>query len=92
MVRERVGDWRLAWRFVVAGLLAGLIVLAMSSIGLVDRPFYAAQDQLFPGPPPDPSITFIEVDSRSQKALGTFPGRTHTTRGSSTTSRSNIRK
>jgi adenylate cyclase len=73
MVRERVGDWRLAWRFVVAGLLAGLIVLAMSSIGLVDRPFYAAQDQLFPGPPPDPSITFIEVDSRSQKALGTFP-------------------
>jgi len=73
MVRERVGDWRLAWRFALAGLLAGLLVLAMSSIGLVDRPFYAAQDQLFSGPPPDPSITFIEVDSRSQKALGTFP-------------------
>ena len=47
MVRERVGDWRLAWRFALAGLLAGLMVLAVSSIGLVDRPFYAAQDQLF---------------------------------------------
>jgi adenylate cyclase len=73
MVRERVGDWRLAWRFGLAGLLAGFLVLAFSSIGLVDRPFYAAQDQLFPGPPTDPSITFVEVDSRSQKALGTFP-------------------
>ena len=73
MVRERVGDWRLAWRFALAGLLAGFLVLAFSSIGLVDRPFYAAQDQLFPGPPPDPSITFIEVDSNSQKTLGTFP-------------------
>jgi len=73
MVRERVGDWRLAWRFAVAGLLAGLLVLALSSIGLVDSPFQAAQDQLFPGPPPDPSIAFVEVDSRSQKALGTFP-------------------
>ena len=73
MVRERVGDWRLAWRFALAGLLAGFLVLAFSSIGLVDRPFYAAQDQLFPGPPPDSSITFIEVDSRSQKAFGTFP-------------------
>jgi adenylate cyclase len=73
MVRERVGDWRLAWRFALAGLIAGFLVLAFSSIGLVDRPFYAAQDQLFPGPPTDPSITFVEVDSRSQKALGTFP-------------------
>jgi adenylate cyclase len=73
MVRERVGDWRLAWRFALAGLLAGFLVLAFSTIGLVDRPFYAAQDQLFQGPSPDPSITFVEVDSRSQKALGTFP-------------------
>src|SRR3977135_2696825 len=73
MVRERVGDWRLAWRFPLAGLLAGFLVMAVSSIGLVDRPFYAAQDQLFPGPPPDSGITFVEVDSRSQLALGTFP-------------------
>ena len=73
MVRERVGDWRLAWRFALAGLLAGLLVLALSSIGLVDSPFQAAQDQLFPGPAPDPNVTFVEVDSRSQKALGTFP-------------------
>jgi adenylate cyclase len=73
MVRERVGDWRLAWRFALAGLLAGFLVMAVSSIGLVDRPFYAAQDQLFPAPPPDSSITFVEVDSPSQKALGTFP-------------------
>jgi len=73
MVRERVGDWRLAWRFALAGLLAGLLVLALSSIGLAESPFQAAQDQLFPGPPPDPSVAFVEVDSRSQKALGTFP-------------------
>jgi adenylate cyclase len=73
MVRERVGDWRLAWRFALAGLLAGLVVLALSSIGLAESPFQAAQDQLFPGPPPDPSVAFVEVDSRSQKALGTFP-------------------
>jgi adenylate cyclase len=73
MVRERVGDWRLAWRFALAGLLAGLLVLALSSIGLVDSPFQAAQDQLFPGPAPDPNVTFVEVDSRSQKGLGTFP-------------------
>jgi adenylate cyclase len=25
MVRERVGDWRLAWRFALAGLLAKLV-------------------------------------------------------------------
>src|SRR6267378_7752838 len=73
MVRERVGDWRLAWRFALAGLLAGLLVLALSSIGLTDGPFQATQDQLFAGPAPDPHISFVEVDSRSQKALGTFP-------------------
>src|SRR5258708_4367554 len=29
MVRERVGDWRLAWRFALAGLVAGLLVIAL---------------------------------------------------------------
>ena len=73
MVRERVGDWRLAWRFAVAGLLAGLLALALSSVGLVEGPFQATQDQLFAGPPPDPSVTFVEVDDQSQRAFGTFP-------------------
>ena len=29
MVRERVGDWRLAWRFAIGGLIAGFIVIAI---------------------------------------------------------------
>ena len=55
MVRERVGDWRLAWRFALAGLLAGLLVVALDVVGLVGGPFFAAQDQLFPAPAPDQS-------------------------------------
>ena len=48
MVRERVGDWRLAWRFALAGLLAGLLVVVLSTRGVMSGPFFAAQDQLFP--------------------------------------------
>lgn len=33
----------------------------------------AAQDQLFPAPAPDPRITFVEIDSRSQTDLGAYP-------------------
>ncbi len=54
MVRERVGDWRLAWRFALAGLVAGMLVTAFGYLGVVNRSFDAAQDQLFPAPPADP--------------------------------------
>jgi CHASE2 domain-containing sensor protein len=73
MVRERVGDWRLAWRFALAGLLAGILVAAISSLGLINGPFYAAQDQLFPAPPPDQGVTFVAVDQHSADKLGAFP-------------------
>lgn len=42
MVRERVGDWRLAWRFAVAGLFAGALVLILSASGVMNGPFYLA--------------------------------------------------
>jgi len=73
MVRERVGDWRLAWRFVLAGLLAGLLVVGLGQVGVIKGPFDAAQDQLFPAPAPDPRITFVAIDSNTQRALGAFP-------------------
>jgi len=31
MVRERVGDWRLAWRFALAGFIAGILVIALGA-------------------------------------------------------------
>src|SRR6267143_3494857 len=73
MVRERLGDWRLAWRFALAGLVAGLLVAALSTRGVMNGPFFAAQDQLFPAPAPDQSVTFIAFDSQSQKDMGAFP-------------------
>jgi hypothetical protein len=48
MVRERVGDWRSVWRFVLAGLVAGILVVATSQTAVVAPLFYALQDQLFP--------------------------------------------
>jgi hypothetical protein len=50
MVRERVGDWRLAWRVAIAGLVAGLLVMALLQTGVTDPTFDAGQDQPFPGP------------------------------------------
>jgi adenylate cyclase len=70
MVRERVGDWRLAWRFALAGLLAGGLVLILSASGVMNGPFFAAQDQLFPAPKPDQSVTFIALDQSSLIAVG----------------------
>ena len=77
MVRERVGDWRLAWRFALAGLLAGAIVVALSTRGVMNAPFFAAQDQLFPAPRPDQSVTFIALDQSSLKAVGTLTNADH---------------
>ena len=74
MVRERVGDWRLAWRFALAGLVAGLLVAALSTLGVASAPFFAAQDQLFPAPSPDQSVTFIAIDSQS---VGSFSNADH---------------
>src|SRR5256885_9151169 len=73
MVRERIGDWRLAWRFALAGLMAGLLVIALVQTGISNPTFDAAQDQLFPAPAPDPRVSFVEIDSRSQKDLGAYP-------------------
>ncbi len=73
MVRERVGDWRLAWRFALAGLIAGMLVTAFGYLGVISRSFDAAQDQLFPGPPPEPRITLVAIDQRSKDDLGAYP-------------------
>src|SRR6266849_695801 len=73
MVRERVGDWRLAWRFALAGLIAGLLVTAFGYLGVIGRSFDAAQDQLFPGPSADPRITLVAIDQRSKDDLGAYP-------------------
>src|SRR5713226_2906283 len=73
MVRERVGDWRLAWRFALAGLIAGIMVTAFGYLGVINRSFDAAQDQLFPGPPADPRITLVAIDQRSKDDLGAYP-------------------
>ena len=77
MVRERVGDWRLAWRFALAGLLAGALVLILSTRGVMNGPFFAAQDQLFPAPKPDQSVTFIALDQSSLTAIGTLTNADH---------------
>jgi CHASE2 domain-containing sensor protein len=70
MVRDRVGDWRLAWRFALAGVIAGILVIALTETGVTGATFDAGQDQLFPGPTPDSRITLVEVDSRTQRGLG----------------------
>ncbi len=73
MVRERVGDWRLAWRFALAGLVAGLLVISLAQTSLTAGTFDAAQDRLFPAPAPDPRITLVAIDQLSAKNLGGYP-------------------
>ena len=73
MVRDRVGDWRLSWRFALAGLVAGLLVIALAQTGLTAGTFDAAQDRLFPAPAPDPRITLVAIDQKSANALGGYP-------------------
>src|ERR1700730_7710350 len=73
MVRERVGDWRLAWRFALAGLIAGMLVTAFGYLGVIGRSYDAAQDQLFPGPVADPRITLVAIDQISKDGLGAYP-------------------
>src|SRR4051812_25322951 len=73
MVRERVGDWRSAWRSAVAGIVAGLLVFGVLQTGILEGPFFAAQDGLFPAPRPDPGITLVAIDKKSRAQLGAFP-------------------
>jgi len=73
MVRERVGDWKLAWRFALAGLLAGILVIALAQTGVTAGTFDAGQDQLFPAPVPDPRITLVAIDQTSANNLGGYP-------------------
>ena len=70
MVRERVGDWRSAWRSALAGLFAGLLAIGLLQTGILDGPFFAAQDKLFPAPPPVSGITLVAIDQRSVNNLG----------------------
>ena len=73
MVRERVGDWRLSWRFALAGLIAGLLVIALAQTPATGGTFDAAQDRLFPAPGPDPEITLVAIDTATQNNLGIYP-------------------
>ena len=70
MVRERVGDRRLAWRFALAGVIAGFLVIALTQTGFTGPTFDAGQDQFFPAPAPDPRVTFVEIDSLTQQNFG----------------------
>jgi hypothetical protein len=71
MVRERVGDWRSAWRFALAGLLAGFLVVATSQTAVVAPLFYALQDQLFPAPAPASQVTAVVL---AAYAVDEMPG------------------
>jgi adenylate cyclase len=73
MVRERVGDWRSAWRFALAGLLAGALVIATSQTTVVAPLYFALQDQLFPVPAPSPQVTLVALDSAAAEPFGPFP-------------------
>jgi adenylate cyclase len=75
MVRERVGDWRSAWRFALAGLLASVVVVATSQTTVVAPLFFALQDQLFPTPAPSSEVTLVALDSTAQRNtnFGPFP-------------------
>src|SRR5713226_2548535 len=75
MVRERVGDWRSAWRFALAGLIAGVLVVATSQTTVVAPLFFALQDQLFPTPEPSSQVTLVALDSTAQRStnFGPFP-------------------
>src|SRR5438874_7989752 len=39
MVPERHGDWRLAWRFALAGVTAGILVIALAQTGVTRGTF-----------------------------------------------------
>src|ERR1700675_3750399 len=73
MVRERVGSWRSVWRFALAGLLAGVVVVTSSQTAVVAPLFFALQDQLFPAPPPSSQVTLVALDSTAARPFGPYP-------------------
>jgi adenylate cyclase len=73
MVRERVGDWKLSWRFALAGLVAGVLVIILASTGVTAGTFDGGQDRLFPAPAPDSKITLVAIDQLSADNLGGYP-------------------
>src|ERR1700686_663485 len=73
MVRERVGDWRSVWRFALAGLVAGILVVATSQTAVVAPLFFALQDQLFPAPPPSAQVTLVAIDPTGAGPFGPYP-------------------
>src|SRR5437773_11792936 len=73
MVRERVGGWRLAWRFALAGVIASILVIALAQTGVTNGTFDNGQDRLFPAPAPDPRSTLVAIDQTSAQNLGGFP-------------------
>src|ERR1700687_4882784 len=73
MVRERVGDWRSAWRFALAGLLASVVVVATSQTAVVAPLVFALQDQLFPAPAPSSEVTLVALDSTAARPFGPYP-------------------
>ena len=73
MVRQRVGDWKLSWRFGLAGVLATVLVIALASTGITAGQFAGAQHRLFPAPAPDSRITLVAIDQESATNLGGYP-------------------
>src|SRR5919204_2374591 len=73
MVRDRVDGWRLAWRFALAGVVVGLLVVTLAQTAFTAGTFDAAQDRLFPAPAPDPRITLVAIDQTSANNLGGYP-------------------
>src|SRR6185437_6250762 len=73
MVRERVGDWKLSWRFALAGFIASVLVAILSSTGILAGTFDGGQDRLFPAPAPDSRITLVALDQVSANRLGGYP-------------------
>jgi len=53
------------------------LVVVLSTRGVMNGPFFAAQDQLFPAPSPDQSVTFIALDQPSLTAVGTLTNADH---------------
>jgi hypothetical protein len=68
-----VGDWRSAWRFALAGMLAGFLVVATSQTAVVAPLFFGLQDQLFPAPEPSSQVTLVALDSTAARPFGPYP-------------------
>jgi adenylate cyclase len=77
MVRQNLIGYRTAWRGTATGLLVGVVLAIVFSFGLLNGPYTALQDSLFPAPNPNPDITLVAADQASEVAFlgdsGAFP-------------------